>query len=86
LLDATHSVQRPGGLGDRTDGDWTLAPLLLRAAAATGFDGYFIETHPDPLQSPSDGPNMIPLDQLPGVVETLMEFDQLAKTRPIEIV
>lgn len=78
LLDATHSVQRPGGLGDRTDGDWTLAPLLLRAAAATGFDGYFIETHPDPLQSPSDGPNMIPLDQLRSVLEPVLAIAALS--------
>ncbi len=79
LLDATHSVQRPGGLGDRTDGDWTLAPLLLRAAAAAGFDGYFVETHPDPLQSPSDGPNMIPLDQLREVMETVFAISAAAR-------
>ena len=78
LLDATHSVQRPGGLGDRTDGDWTLAPLLLRAAAATGFDGFFVETHPDPLQSPSDGPNMIPLDQLRSVLESVLAISKAA--------
>ena len=79
LLDATHSVQRPGGLGDRTDGDWTLAPLLLRAAAAAGFDGYFIETHPTPLQSPSDGPNMIPLDRLHEVLSEVLEIAALCK-------
>lgn len=69
IFDATHSVQQPGGLGDRTGGDWEMAPVLLRAAAAVGCDGWFIETHPRPLESPSDGPNMIPLDRLRAVLE-----------------
>lgn len=69
IFDATHSVQQPGGLGDRTGGDWRMAPKLLRAAAAVGCDGWFIETHPDPLSSPSDGPNMIPTEHLREVVE-----------------
>ena len=74
LLDGTHSVQRPGGLGDRTGGDWTRAPILLRAAAAAGFDGFFLETHPCPEKSPSDGPNMIPLAELRRVLEPVLEI------------
>ena len=69
ILDATHAVQQPGGLGHRSGGDWTRAPLLLRAGAAVGFDGFFVETHPDPEQSPSDGPNMIPLAELRPILE-----------------
>jgi len=75
VFDATHSVQRPGGLGTATGGDGPLAPILARAAVAIGIDGLFIETHPDPLKSPSDGPNMIPLAQMPKVLR------QLAKVR-----
>ena len=60
IFDATHSVQRPGGLGASTGGDRTMAPVLARAAVAAGVDGLFIETHPRPDESPSDGPNMIP--------------------------
>jgi 2-dehydro-3-deoxyphosphooctonate aldolase (KDO 8-P synthase) len=69
IFDATHSVQQPGGLGDRTGGDWKMAPALLRAATAVGCDGWFLETHPRPLESPSDGPNMIPLPELRRVLE-----------------
>ena len=69
VLDATHSVQEPGSGSGRTGGDWTKAPILLRAGAAAGYDGFFVETHPDPLSSPSDGPNMIPLAELRGVLE-----------------
>ncbi|MFT7168465.1 MAG: 2-dehydro-3-deoxyphosphooctonate aldolase (KDO 8-P synthase) [Paracoccaceae bacterium] len=73
VFDATHSVQRPGALGDRTGGDRTLVPLLARAAVATGcVHGLFLETHPDPDSSPSDGPNMVPLDELPRVLDDLM--------------
>lgn len=75
VFDATHSVQRPGGLGNATGGDGPLAPVLARAAMAVGIDGLFLETHPDPDQSPSDGANMIPLAQLPQVLR------QLAKVR-----
>lgn len=71
IFDATHSVQRPGALGDRTGGDGRLAPLLARAAVAAGVDGLFIETHPDPEQSPSDGPNMVPLADVPNLLRTL---------------
>jgi 2-dehydro-3-deoxyphosphooctonate aldolase (KDO 8-P synthase) len=72
LLDATHAVQRPSGSDGTTGGDWTLAPLLLRAGAAAGYDGFFIETHPEPLRSPSDGPNMIPLHELRPVLEQML--------------
>ncbi len=73
IFDATHSVQRPGALGDRTGGDRTLVPLLARAAVATGeVHGLFLETHPDPDSSPSDGPNMVMLDHMPAVLDELM--------------
>jgi len=71
IFDATHSVQRPGGNGTSTGGDRTMAPVLARAAVAAGVDGLFIETHPDPDQSPSDGPNMIPLAQMESLLRTL---------------
>lgn len=72
LMDATHAVQAPGGMQGKTGGDWKRAPLLMHAASATGFDGYFIETHDDPLSSPSDGPNMIPLEHLRGILQTTL--------------
>ena len=68
IFDATHSVQKPGGLGNRTGGDRDMVPVLARAAVAAGCDGVFLETHPDPDNAPSDGPNMIPLDQLPDLI------------------
>jgi 2-dehydro-3-deoxyphosphooctonate aldolase (KDO 8-P synthase) len=71
IFDATHSVQRPGGNGTSTGGDRSMAPVLARAAVAAGIDGLFIETHPQPDQSPSDGPNMIPLAQMEGLLRTL---------------
>lgn len=71
IFDATHSVQRPGSLGSATGGDGAMAPVLARAATAAGIDGLFIETHPDPSKSPSDGPNMIPLAELPKVLRTI---------------
>ena len=76
VFDATHSVQRPGGDGATTGGDRSLAPVLARAAVAAGVDGLFIETHPDPDQSPSDGPNMIPLAQMEGLLRTLKAIDE----------
>jgi len=73
VFDATHSVQRPGSMGDRTGGDRTLVPLLARAAVATGqVHGLFLETHPEPDTSPSDGPNMILLDDMPRVLDELI--------------
>ena len=85
VFDATHSVQQPGGQGTSSGGQREFAPVLARAAVAVGVAGVFMETHQDPDKAPSDGPNMIPLDQLPEIVETLIEFDQLAKTKPITI-
>jgi 2-dehydro-3-deoxyphosphooctonate aldolase (KDO 8-P synthase) len=69
IFDATHSVQTPGSKGDRTGGDRRMVPYLARAAVAAGCDGVFVETHPDPDAAPSDGPNMIPLDEFPGLIE-----------------
>jgi 2-dehydro-3-deoxyphosphooctonate aldolase (KDO 8-P synthase) len=71
IFDATHAVQRPGGQGTSTGGDRAMAPVLARAAIAVGVDGLFIETHPRPDESPSDGPNMIPLAQMEGLLRTL---------------
>jgi len=73
VFDATHSVQQPGALGDKTGGDRTLVPALARAAVATGqVDGLFFEVHPDPDSSPSDGPNMIRLEDFSGIVDSLL--------------
>ncbi len=71
VFDATHSVQRPGGAGDRTGGDGELAPVLARAAVAAGCDGVFIETHENPAKALSDGPNQIPLRALPKLLRQL---------------
>ena len=79
VFDATHSVQQPGGLGGSSGGQRVFAPVLARAALAVGCAAVFIECHPDPDQAPSDGPNMIPLRQMPGLVERLMGFDRLSK-------
>ncbi len=83
VFDATHSVQQPGGLGGRSGGQRQFVPLLARAAVAVGVAAVFIETHDDPDTAPSDGPNMVPLDRLGGLLEDLMAFDRLAKTRPM---
>ncbi|MDB5307828.1 MAG: kdsA [Gemmataceae bacterium] len=72
IFDATHSVQMPGALGDRTGGDRRMIPCLVRAAVAAGCDGVFLETHPRPDEAKSDGPNMVPLDQLPGLIRTCL--------------
>ncbi|MEW2917529.1 3-deoxy-8-phosphooctulonate synthase [Ruegeria sp. ANG10] len=85
VMDATHSVQQPAGLGGSTGGQREFAPLMARAAAAIGVGAVFIETHEDPDKSPSDGPNMIYLDQMPQLIDTLMRFDALAKANPIQI-
>ena len=79
VFDATHSVQQPGGLGAASGGQREFAPVLARAALAVGCAAVFIECHPDPDHAPSDGPNMIPLRQMAGLVRTLMGFDWLAK-------
>ncbi len=72
IFDATHSVQNPSALGDRTGGDRSMVPVLAKAAVAAGTDGLFLETHPNPDAAPSDGPNMLPLDDLPALIRTLL--------------
>ena len=83
IFDATHSVQQPGGRGGSSGGQREFAPVLSRAAAAVGVAGFFIETHPDPDSAPSDGPNMIPLDQMQSVLEVLKAIDAVAKENPV---
>lgn len=83
VMDATHSVQQPGGQGGSSGGQREFAPVMARAAVALGVAAVFIETHEDPDRAPSDGPNMIPLDQMPRLVDSLMRFDTLAKSDPI---
>src|SRR5271166_377171 len=84
VFDATHSVAQPGGLGDRSGGQREFAPVLARAAAAVGVAAVFIETHQDPDHTASaEGPTMVPLRALRGLLETLVAFDRLAKTQPL---
>jgi 2-dehydro-3-deoxyphosphooctonate aldolase (KDO 8-P synthase) len=80
VFDATHSVQQPGGQGASSGGEREFAPVLARAALAVGVAAVFIETHPDPDHAPSDGPNMIPLREMPALVRRLKAFDDLAKS------
>ena len=79
VFDATHSVQLPGGLGSASGGQREYAPVLARAAVAIGVAAVFIETHQDPDAAPSDGPTMIPLQQMPAVLDALLAFDRVAK-------
>lgn len=79
IFDATHSVQQPGGKGTSSGGEREFVPVLARAAVAVGVAGVFIETHPDPDNAPSDGPNMVPLKDFEALVKNLMAFDALAK-------
>ncbi len=79
IFDATHSVQQPGGQGGSTGGERRFVETLARAAVAVGVAGVFIETHQDPDNAPSDGPNMVPLDAMPALLERLMAFDRVAK-------
>ena len=79
VFDATHSVQRPGGGGDKSDGDRGYVPSLLRAAAAVGVESFFLEVHPDPDSAPSDGPNMLELSKLDEMIEQLLEFNYVRK-------
>jgi len=79
IFDATHSVQQPGGQGGSSGGQREYVPVLARAACAVGIAGLFIETHEDPDNAPSDGPNMVPVDQLAALIRTLRAFDALAK-------
>jgi len=85
IFDATHSVQQPGGQGGSSGGDRRFAPILARAAVAVGIAGVFIETHDDPDNAPSDGPNMIPIRDLPDVLETLIALDKVAKAHPVSL-
>ncbi len=79
IMDATHSVQQPGGQGAASGGQRKFAPIIARAAVAVGVAGVFLETHETPDNAPSDGPNMTPLSQMPDLIATLMGFDRLAK-------
>ncbi|MGA8294585.1 MAG: 3-deoxy-8-phosphooctulonate synthase [Rhodoplanes sp.] len=79
IFDATHSVQQPGGQGIASGGEREFVPVLARAAVAVGVAGLFIETHQDPDRAPSDGPNMVPLKEMAGLLRTLLAFDRLAK-------
>lgn len=83
VFDATHSVQRPGNLGQSSGGEREFAPLLARAALAVGVAALFIETHENPDHAPSDGPNMLPLRQLPTLLQHFKELDTLIKTKII---
>lgn len=85
IMDATHSVQQPGGQGGSSGGQREFAPVMARAATSLGIAGVFIETHESPDSAPSDGPNMIPLDQMPALLETLAAFDRLAKANPLTL-
>ncbi len=85
VMDATHSVQQPGGQGGSSGGQREFAPVMARAAVSLGIAAVFIETHEDPDNAPSDGPNMIPLDQMPKLVKSLMGFDALAKADPLRV-
>jgi 2-dehydro-3-deoxyphosphooctonate aldolase (KDO 8-P synthase) len=79
IFDATHSVQQPGGQGTTSGGEREFVPVLARAAVAVGVAGVFIETHANPDKAPSDGPNMVPLAEMEGLLRTLIEFDRVAK-------
>jgi 2-dehydro-3-deoxyphosphooctonate aldolase (KDO 8-P synthase) len=81
VFDATHSVQRPGGQGDRSGGDRQFVPVLARAAMAVGVAAVFMETHEDPDRAPSDGPNMMHFKDMPGVLRTMRDLDRIAKSQ-----
>ncbi|WP_341863914.1 3-deoxy-8-phosphooctulonate synthase [Gymnodinialimonas sp. 57CJ19] len=85
IMDATHAVAQPGGLGGSSGGQREFAPVLARAAVALGIGGVFLETHEDPDTAPSDGPNMIRLDDMAGVINTLMALDAVAKANPVRL-
>lgn len=84
VFDATHSVQLPGGQGASSGGQREHVPVLARAAVAAGVSGVFMETHPDPGKALSDGPNAWPLDKMESLLSTMLELDQIVKTRPFE--
>jgi 2-dehydro-3-deoxyphosphooctonate aldolase (KDO 8-P synthase) len=85
IMDATHAVQQPGGMGGTSGGQREFAPVMARAAVSLGIAGVFMETHQDPDKSPSDGPNMIYLAQMPKLIDTLMAFDRIAKADPVVV-
>ncbi|MEQ9088947.1 MAG: 3-deoxy-8-phosphooctulonate synthase [Alphaproteobacteria bacterium] len=85
VFDATHSVQQPGGQGTTSGGQRQFVPVLARAAAAVGVGGIFMETHQDPDNAPSDGPNMVSLDRLEGLLAVLVDLDRIAKSRPLDL-
>jgi 2-dehydro-3-deoxyphosphooctonate aldolase (KDO 8-P synthase) len=85
VFDATHSVQQPGGQGATSGGQREFVPVLARAAVAVGVAAVFMETHQDPDSAPSDGPNMVPLDELPALIQTLQDLDRIAKASPVAI-
>jgi 2-dehydro-3-deoxyphosphooctonate aldolase (KDO 8-P synthase) len=85
VMDATHSVQAPGGQGSSSGGDRRFAPVMARAAVALGIAAVFIETHEDPDRAPSDGPNMVHLARMPELVALLMQIDRIAKAAPIRL-
>ncbi len=85
VFDATHSVQQPGGQGATSGGQREFVPVLARAAISIGVAAVFMEVHQDPDNAPSDGPNMVFLDKLPGILEQLLEFDRLAKANPVSV-
>lgn len=82
VFDATHSVQLPGGNGTSSGGNRAFVPVLARAAVAVGVAGLFMETHPDPQQAKSDGPNMVPLSQMHDLLSSLVAIDQVVKAQP----
>jgi 2-dehydro-3-deoxyphosphooctonate aldolase (KDO 8-P synthase) len=84
VFDATHSVQQPGGQGDRSGGQSEFVPLLARAAMAVGISGIFMETHPNPSEALSDGPNAVPLDNMKDLLKTLQGIDDLVKQTSID--
>jgi 2-dehydro-3-deoxyphosphooctonate aldolase (KDO 8-P synthase) len=79
VFDATHSVQQPGGQGATSGGQRQFVPVLARAAVAIGVACVFVETHPDPDNAPSDGPNMVPMHQFEALMADLLRYDQLTK-------
>jgi 2-dehydro-3-deoxyphosphooctonate aldolase (KDO 8-P synthase) len=85
VFDATHSVQQPGGQGTTSGGQREFVAILARAAVSVGVAAVFMETHQDPDKAPSDGPNMVKLKDLPGLLETLLSFDRIAKAKPVEV-
>lgn len=85
VMDATHAVAFPGGLGDSSGGQREFAPVLARAAVSLGIAGVFLETHQDPDKAPSDGPNMIRLHDMPALIDSMMAFDRLAKADPLRV-